>query len=198
VHQPLDTAYRGNPLAAGGKCREGREQVGAFRRVEFEGPQIASFDEETLAFELVKSLDAAQKTSAVTTEPPKEIRAAGEPQPPQEPAAGIAWRQLTADQRGVLRRLVAAYCSWMTADVAAERIRLIEAAPGGWDDVRFAWAGALEPGVGHAYRVEGPTFLIEFVNVQPDAEGTPANHIHCVWRDRTGDFDLPAKPIGSR
>jgi len=29
--------------------------------------------------------------------------------------------------------------------------------------------------------------------VQPDAEGNPANHIHCMWRDRTGDFDLPAK-----
>ena len=31
-----------------------------------------------------------------------------------------------------------------------------------------------------AYRVEGTTFSIEFVNVQPDAEGNPANHIHCV------------------
>ena len=29
-------------------------------------------------------------------------------------------------------------------------------------------------------RVEGTTFSIEFVNVQPDAEGNPANHIHCV------------------
>ena len=56
-----------------------------------------------------------------------------------------------------------------------------------------AWLGALEPGIGHAYRVQGSTFLIEFVNVQPDAEGTPANHIHCVWRDMTGDFDLPAR-----
>ncbi len=155
-------------------------------------------DEETLAFELVRSLDATQQATAVTTEPPKEIRAAGEPQPPQELATGIAWPQLTAAQQGVLRRLIDAYCSWMTAEVAAERIRLIEAAPGGWDDVRFAWAGALEPGIGHAYRVEGPTFLIEFVNVQPDAEGTPANHIHCIWRDKTGDFDLPAKPLGSQ
>jgi hypothetical protein len=86
----------------------------------------------------------------------------------------------------------------MTAEVAAERLRLIAAAPGGWDDVRFAWAGAIEPGVGHAYRVEGPTFLIEFVNVQPDAEGTPANHIHCVWRDKTGDFDLPVLPAGAQ
>jgi hypothetical protein len=51
----------------------------------------------------------------------------------------------------------------------------------------------MKPGVGHGYRVEGPTFSIEFVNVQPDAEGNPANHIHCVWRDRSGDFDLPAR-----
>lgn len=155
-------------------------------------------DEETLAFELVRSLDATQRATAVTPEPPQEIRAAGTPQPPAEPAIGIAWRQLTADQQGLLRRLVEAYCGWMTAEVATERLRLIAAAPGGWDDLRFAWAGALEPGVGHAYRVEGPTFLIEFVNVQPDAEGTPANHIHCVWRDKTGDFDLPAVPAGAQ
>jgi len=48
--------------------------------------------------------------------------------------------------------------------------------------------GALEPGKGHAYRLEGPSFVVERVNVQPDAEGNPANHIHCVWRDKTGDF----------
>jgi hypothetical protein len=29
-------------------------------------------------------------------------------------------------------------------------------------------------------RGRGTTFSIEFVNVQPDAEGNPANHIHCV------------------
>ena len=158
-------------------------------------------DEETLAFELVKSLDAPRRAQAViAAEPPKELRAAGAPQPPQEPAAGIGYRDLTPDQQSLLRRLVEAYCSWMPAEVATERLRLIEtggaaaaAVHHGWDEIRFAWAGALEPGIGHSYRVEGPTFLIEFVNVQPDAEGTPANHIHCVWRDKTGDFDLPPK-----
>ena len=145
-------------------------------------------DEETLAFEIVRSLDDAQRTKAVTADAPKEIRAAGEPQSPHEPATGIGWADLTAKQQAVLRQLVDAYCSWMPAEVAAERLRLIEAAPGGWAAIRFAWLGALEPGIGHAYRVTGPTFLIEFVNVQPDAEGNPANHIHCVWRDTTGDF----------
>ena len=148
-------------------------------------------DEEMLAFELVRSLNDAQRAQAVTADAPKEIRAAGEPQAPKEPATGIRWADLTADQQAVLRRLIETYCNWMPAEVAAERLRLIEAAEGGWGAVRFAWLGALEPGIGHAYRVQGSTFLIEFVNVQPDAEGTPANHIHCVWRDMTGDFDLP-------
>ena len=151
-------------------------------------------DEEALAFDLVRSLDAAQRTTAViAVEAPREIRAAGEPQPSTEPPAGIAHADLEPGQRDVLRALIETYAGVMPEDVADERMRLIETAPGGWNAVRFAWLGALEPGIGHACRVTGPTFLIEFVNVQPDAEGNPANHIHCVWRDRTGDFDLPAR-----
>lgn len=143
-------------------------------------------DEEAIAFELVRSLDGPQRSRAVKAEAPREIRAAGEPEPSQEPATGIAWSDLTAEQRAILRRLVDAYCGWMTDEVAAERLRAIEEA--GWEKVKFAWLGAIEPGIGHAYRLTGPTFLIEFVNVQPDAEGNPANHIHCGWRDVTGDF----------
>ena len=59
--------------------------------------------------------------------------------------------------------------------------------------VHFAWAGADKPGIGHYYRIQGPTFLIEFVNTQPDSAGNPANHIHSVWRDMRGDFALPIK-----
>jgi hypothetical protein len=150
-------------------------------------------DEETLAFELVRSLDPSQRGKAVVgAEAPKEIRAAGEPQSPREPAVGIVHADLNAAQQTLLQRLVATYRAAMTEPVAAERLELIEKASGGWAAVRFAWMGSLEPGIGHGYRVEGPTFVIEFVNVQPDAEGNPANHIHCVWRDKTGDFDLPA------
>lgn len=147
-------------------------------------------DEEQLAFDLVNSLDGQQRQQAVIArEPPREIRAAGEPQGPRGAAAGIAYAEFNTDQQAVLRKLVEVYCRVMPDAVAEERLGLID----NWGDVHFAWAGSLKPGVGHAYRVEGPTFAIEFVNVQPDAEGNPANHIHCIWRDRTGDFDLPAK-----
>jgi hypothetical protein len=147
-------------------------------------------DEETLAFDFVNSLDDQQRRKAViAAEAPREIRAAGEPQAPRGPVAGIAFGALRPDQQSLLRRLVEVYCRVMPDDVAEDRLGLIHH----WEDVHFAWAGSLEPGVGHAYRIEGATFSIEFVNVQPDAEGNPANHIHCVWRDRTGDFDLPAE-----
>ncbi len=150
--------------------------------------------EESVAFELVNSLDDGQRAKAVISpEPPKEIRGAGEPQPSGEPAVGIAWGDLSASQQAVLRRLVDVYCESMLEEVMAERLQVLEAADGGWAAVKFAWAGSLKPGVGHYYRVEGPTFVIELCNVQPDAEGNPANHIHCMWRDRTGDFDLPTK-----
>jgi len=150
-------------------------------------------DEETLAFDLVKSLDATQRGKAViAAEAPREIRAAGKPQPATEPPAGIAHADLEPAQRDVLHALVDTYAGVMPDVVAAERLRLIETAAGGWDAVRFAWLGPLEPGIGHAYRIEGPSFSIEFVNNQPDADGNPANHVHCVWRDRTGDFDLPS------
>lgn len=150
--------------------------------------------EESLAFELVNSLAEGQRSQAViATEPPREIRGAGEPQPPVEPAIGIGFGDLSPTQQALLKRLVDVYCEAMPEEVAAERRQLIEAADGGWAAVKFAWAGSLKPGIGHSYRVEGPTFGIELCNVQPDAEGNPANHIHCVWRDRTGDFDLPAQ-----
>ena len=152
-------------------------------------------DEEQLGFDLLGALDAGQRAKAIiAAECPKDIRGAGEPQPAAEPPVGIAARDLSAPQRAILRRLIDTYCAAMVDDVADERRALIAAAPGGDDAIHFAWAGATAPGSGHYYRVEGPTFVIELVNIQPDAEGNPANHIHCVWRDRTGDFDLPVKP----
>lgn len=151
--------------------------------------------EEQLGFELVRSLDAGQKAKViVASEAPKDIRAAGETQSPKEPAKGIPAAELKPEQQALLRRIIDTYCAAMAEEVAKERLALIEKADGGWNAIHFAWAGATEPGIGHYYLVEGPSFVIEFCNVQPDAEGNPANHIHCVWRDRTGDFDLPANP----
>jgi hypothetical protein len=148
--------------------------------------------EEQLAFDLLGTLnDEQRKTAVIDEKAPAEIRAAGEPQPPTDAPAGIAAGALKADQAAILAKLIEAYARNMPAEVARARLAAIDKA--GAEKIHFAWAGADKPGIGHYYRVQGPTFLIEFVNTQPDAAGNVANHIHSVWRDLSGDFAIPIK-----
>jgi len=53
----------------------------------------------------------------------------------------------------------------------------------GLDKLSFAWAGSLQPGTGHYYRIQGPMLLIEYDNIQNNA-----NHVHTVVRDLSNDF----------
>ena len=146
--------------------------------------------EEQLGFELVNSLDEAQLAKATLPgETPSEIRAAGEAQPPTEKLPGLAVSDMNDAQQETLKKLMKAYTNKMKNGVAASRWKLIDES--GFDQITFSWSGAKQPGIGQYYVVQGPTFLIEFINVQPDAAGTPANHLPCVWRDLPGDVNVP-------
>jgi hypothetical protein len=148
--------------------------------------------EETLAIDLVNSLTEDQKKVAVIAEkPPGEVRAAGNPQPASEPAKGITADKLTGQQRGILQSLIDEYASAFPPDMAKERQEAVQA--DGPARIHFAWAGSTKEGEGRYYCIQGPSFQIEFVNVQNDSAGNPANHIHSVWRDMRGDFAIPAK-----
>lgn len=151
-----------------------------------EGTRVLA-DEEQFAFDLVNALSSEQKKKAVIAEKaPREIRSAGSPQPPEDDKVGISLGELTQEQTTLMKKLVNAYASNLPGEVRSSRINAI--AQAGPKHIHFAWAGATEPGIGHYYRIQGPTFLIEFVNTQPDPAGNLANHIHCVWRDMKGDF----------
>ncbi|MEZ6105743.1 MAG: DUF3500 domain-containing protein [Pirellulaceae bacterium] len=146
-------------------------------------------DEELLAFELVHSLsDEQQKIAIIQEQAPADIRNAGEAHPPTDVAEGIAFGELTTVQQSRLVSIVDTYLRNMTPDVARERRSEIDEA--GWENIKFCWQGATRPGIGHAYRIQGPSFLIEFNNNQADADGNPAAHIHAVWRNPHGDFAL--------
>ena len=146
-------------------------------------------NEEVFAFELVNMLDVGQSKIAIIDEKaPREVRSAGAAQVPPGDPVGIAWSDLDPDQRKQLRKIVRVYAATMAPAIMAERLDDIGEAK--WVNVHFAWAGATKPGIGHYYRIQGPTFEIEFVNTQPDAAGNPASHIHCMWRDVRGDFAI--------
>jgi hypothetical protein len=148
--------------------------------------------EEQLGFDLLTSLDEKQRAIAVLSETaPEEIRWAGEAQSTNFEPRGIQAKDLTQSQQTTLRALIDVYVESMLETVAETRYAAIK--KDGFENIYFAWAGADEPGIGHYYSVQGASFIIEFINVQADADGNPANHVHCVWRDLTGDFHLPIR-----
>jgi hypothetical protein len=66
---------------------------------------------------------------------------------------------------------------------AMERKALARVERAGIDRTRFGWAGSTRPGVPHYYRLQGPTFVLEFDNSR-----NSGTHIHSVWRDFERDF----------
>jgi hypothetical protein len=150
-----------------------------------EGPRkgLRTLDKEQDAGRaLVMALDEAQRKTATFAEvAPNDILTKTDVVVNPLSPPGIAASAMTPKQRELLMQLVAVYTDQMTADIAAERKAEYEKA--GVDKIAFSWAGPVTPGEKHYYRVQGPTFVIEFDNTQNNG-----NHIHSVWRDFDSDF----------
>src|SRR4051812_14824550 len=138
--------------------------------------------EEDLGRDLVKSLDAEQlKTALFDKTAPKDIitmnsrKAAIQGQP-----TGILASKLNASQMAKLNALLAEYTHNVPDQVAAAREELIKKAG---KNIWFVWAGGLNKGDPHYYRIQTASLLIEYDNTQNNA-----NHIHSVWRELTGDW----------
>jgi hypothetical protein len=138
--------------------------------------------EEDAARALLEMLDPAQRATAIIqADAPTDILTMIAPTVAPLSPEGIRIRELTKPQRDALARLIDVYRGTMAPDIAAERMARLQKA--GLDNITFAWAGGTQKGQKHYYRVQGPTFLIEYDNTQNDG-----NHIHSVWRDFNGDF----------
>lgn len=137
---------------------------------------------EDAAYALLGSLSEAQRAQAVISDsaPADILTGTRLPAEPLLPAGLLADR-MTPAQQILLRQLLEAHAAIMAGDIAAERWRRIEEA--GFGKIGFVWAGAAERGGPHYYRIQGPSFLVEYDNTQSNA-----NHVHTVWRDFAGDF----------
>jgi hypothetical protein len=149
----------------------------------------ATPDVDDLARELFKSLDDEQRKLAHQSEQFPEVKA-NTAASVSEPR-GVPSTRLNEQQRETLRKLVHAYTDRLPADVA--QVELDRLRQAGVDKIYFAYAGGTNPGDKHTYRLQGPTFVAEFLNVQSDSAGNPANHIHSVWRHLPKDFGLGAE-----
>ena len=131
---------------------------------------------------LVSALDEAQRKTAIINAVALNDIVTGnaldiKPLSPE----GVKVSAMTPAQRDLLTKILDAYSGLMTEEIAADRMAKVKKA--GIENIGFAWAGSIERGQKHYYRVQGPTFLIEFDNSQNDG-----NHVHSIWRDFNGDF----------
>jgi hypothetical protein len=138
--------------------------------------------EEDLARQLVKSLDAAQlKIAIVATNAPREIITSNDRKARNLEPVGISMSALTQPQKELLLSVLKEFVYRYRNEIAESDLQRIRQA--GEDKIQFAWAGGLEVGQPHYYRVQGSTFLMEYDNTQNNA-----NHVHTVWRDLQNDF----------
>jgi hypothetical protein len=173
-------------------------------------------DDEDRGFLLLDSLDAAQRERAIIHDvaPPdfvtRVVRKLGDEELPgdhelgfdhyvisehdrqmlkwiRHEAKGLPGAAMTADQLAQFRAVIAGYVERLPSEVAALHLERLERA--GLEQFAFAWAGQPVRGKPHYYRVQGPSFLVEFENAQVGG-GLPGegNHIHTVWRDPDNDF----------
>jgi hypothetical protein len=150
-----------------------------------EGPQKGTRvlgPEEDAGRALLDSLDEAQRTTAIIqADAPGDIVTMIAPKVDPLSPVGIKASALSKAQRQRLMDLIDVYAGLMAPDVASERMDRLGKA--GLDNIAFAWAGETAKGKKHYYRIQGPTFLVEYDNTQNDG-----NHVHSVWRDFNGDF----------
>jgi hypothetical protein len=138
--------------------------------------------EENLARDLMAALDAKQRTTAIIdAKAPADTFTTNQRKVEPLDSRGLAVSQMNQSQRQILISILEEYANNMPPNLADERMQKLRAA--GLEKVVFAWAGSVERGQGHYYRIQGPTFLVEYDNTQNDA-----NHVHSVWRDFNGDW----------
>ena len=140
---------------------------------------------EDLARAILKAAPAGQQPQIrVSMQAPRDIRGAGAAQAEAGEPDGVAFADMNPAQQKLMRQLIGEYLTAMPTSVIKRRMREINNA--GMDHIHFAWQGGSELNQPHHYVVQGPTFIIEYNNTQ-----NSANHVHSIWRDLSGDFNLP-------
>jgi hypothetical protein len=138
--------------------------------------------EEDLGRELVRMLPPDErKVALIKDEAFGEIVTRNDPKVAPLSVEGLAAADMSESERAQLRRVLDLYVSRMTADAAKDQWARITRA--GFEKLHFAWAGGIDEGQPHYYRIHGPTVLVEYDDTQ-----NGANHIHTVYRDLERDL----------
>ena len=139
-------------------------------------------DREDIGFEIMESLDTNQQSRAlIYDKAPWDILTYNSSKAMLPKEEGLSMSRMNGSQKEIMMSLITEYVSQVRSDLAIQKLESLN--ENGMDNLHFAWAGPVEKGKAHYYRIHGGDFVVEFDNRQNEA-----NHIHSVWRDVENDF----------
>jgi hypothetical protein len=142
--------------------------------------------ETTKAFAFVNSLDATQQQAAMLATPVKEIILGAGQDGRTLPPEGVSGSSLTEGQKALLLDLIDEWIRPLNPDAAAAKLA---AAEQNLDQTTFAWSGSTTIGQPIYYRLQGPTFTIEFAHQQGQGVNSGGvTHIHSIYREPGNDY----------
>ncbi len=101
-------------------------------------------------------------------------------------AEGVPASTFTAEQQRLLLDLVDEWITPLNGAAAAAKLAAVQQNLG---QTTFAWYGSTEIGNPIYYRVQGPTFTIEFAHQQGQgANAGGITHIHSIYREPGNDY----------
>lgn len=150
-----------------------------------EGKQVLK-EEAEAAFQLLNSFDKQQLQKVVVSEKaPADMLTTNSRKAVLEKREGLALRDMKPAQQEMFKALLNVYLNRYHVTLKNQALDKISKAD--LNEICFVWMGNLDPtigvGRGHYYRIQGPTFLIEYDNTQNNG-----NHVHSVVRDLTNDW----------
>ncbi|MDG2101882.1 MAG: DUF3500 domain-containing protein [Dehalococcoidia bacterium] len=139
--------------------------------------------EEDQARKLINSLSTEKQAKAIITQNAHSdiLTANYRTFDPSNFDQGLKFTEMTDTQRKGLIDLINIYVKRFNLPFANSYQKKIMSI--GFENTKFSWAGSTEISQGHYYTIKHDSFLIEYDNVQNDA-----NHIHSVLRDFDSDY----------
>ncbi len=138
--------------------------------------------ETDLGFALISSMTQEQlQLARFSDSAPAEIITGSDRKVKSLDPKGISYVDLTEAQKETFIELLNEYIDNYESGYASRLKEKLN--DKGLENLYFAWAGSLAPGAGHYYRIQGNSLLIEYDNIQNNA-----NHVHTAIRDIDNDY----------
>ena len=107
-------------------------------------------------------------------------------------AEGVPAATFTDEQKKLLLDLVDEWITPLNGEAATAKLTTVQQ---NLDQTTFAWYGSTEIGNPIYYRVQGPTFIIEFAHQQGQgANAGGITHIHSIYREPGNDYGAQLAP----